>query len=366
MPTTVDQVTRRRLMRLGLTAHDPERAAPGYVVYSPMRSPGDVIALDGDGEAVHRWKLPYAPGLHGYLLPNGNLFYNGQVEDEQTAGRFPSWDNFKGGAMLEVDWDGTLVWEHRDPDHHHDGRRTSSGGAIYLTVERMSDHDAARVRGGVPGTDAEGMWVDVIVEVDARGSRVWEWHAQEHLDPEEDVITAHDHRSEWTHGNTVVPLGAEHVLASFRNISTVVIIEKASGEITWKLGPEVLAQQHDPSVLPNGNLLIFDNGMYRPDKAMPQSRVIELDRTSGEIVWQYEDRPVDAFFSPYISGARRLYNGNTLVTEGFSGRIFQVTAAGEVVWEYVNPHFHLTPRGDYANRVFRANHYAPGEIPGFD
>ena len=50
MPTTVDQVTRRRLMRLGLTAHDPERAAPGYVVYSPMRSPGDVFALDGDGD----------------------------------------------------------------------------------------------------------------------------------------------------------------------------------------------------------------------------------------------------------------------------------------------------------------------------
>jgi hypothetical protein len=40
--------------------------------------------------------------------------------------------------------------------------------------------------------------------------------------------------------------------------------------------------------------------------------------------------------------AQRLPNGNTLITEGMHGRIFQVTPSGEVVWEY------LTPYEDYA------------------
>ena len=366
MPVAIDQLTRRRLMRVGLTAYDPERAERGYVVYAPMRGPGDVFVLDSEGTVAHKWQLPHPPGLYGYLLPNGNLFFNGQVPDDNTAGRFHSWDRFKGGAMLEVDWDGHIVWEHRDADHHHDGRRTATGGAIYLTVEQMSEADATRVQGGIPGSDAEGMWADLIVEVDADGKRIWEWHAQEHFDPETDAITVHDQRSEWTHGNTVVPLDEERVLVSFRNISTVAIVEKASGEIVWRLGPEVLAQQHDPTLLPNGNVLIFDNGAFRPWIALPFSRVIEVDPRSNEIVWEYQDAPLYAFFSPYISGARRLAGGNTLITEGFSGRMFQVTPEGEVVWEYVSPHFHKTHEGILASNVFRATFYRPGEIPGLN
>ncbi len=46
--------------------------------------------------------------------------------------------------------------------------------------------------------------------------------------------------------------------------------------------------------------------------------------------------------------------------------MFQVTATGEVVWEYVNPHVGPDPMGLYLigrNAVFRASHYAASEIP---
>jgi len=59
---------------------------------------------------------------------------------------------------------------------------------------------------------------------------------------------------------------------------------------------------------------------------------------------------------------RRLPNGNTLVTEGRFGRLFQVTPGKEVVWEYVSPHFVRGTNGEPSNAVFRATHYAPGEI----
>jgi hypothetical protein len=154
-------------------------------------------------------------------------------------------------------------------------------------------------------------------------------------------------------------------MVSFRNISTVGIVDKHSGAFVWKLGHETLAQQHDPTMLPNGHVLIFDNGVQRPDQVMPFSRVIEVDPRTNEIVWEYRDAPLYNFFSPYISGARRLANGNTLITEGNFGRMFQVTPDGQVVWEYVNPYFDAGPDGVPVNAVFRATHYLPGEIPGF-
>ena len=361
--TVPDQQTRRRMAGSGLIALDEERACPGYVVYAPMSGNGEVYLLDLQGREAHRWNLPHPPGLYGYLLPNGNLFYGGKTRDE-TWDRFPSWKRFKGGVMLEVDWQSNVLWEHRDPEHHHDARRTETGGAIYLTVEPMSAELTAQIRGGVPGTDAEGMWADVIVEVDSAGNRVWEWHAAEHLDPATQGITFNDLRDEWSHGNTVAPLPGDRVLFSFRNISTVGIIDKQSGEIVWQLGDTVLAQQHDPSLLPNGNILIYDNGSHRRHAGLPFSRVIEVDPATNQIVWQYQDSPAYNFFSAYISGARRLPNGNTLITEGMFGRMFQVTPEGQVVWEYINPYFYEDVEGQVVNRIFRATHYLPEEIPG--
>ncbi len=359
---SIDPQTRRRIARTGLTACDPARACPGYTLYAPMSGAGEVYLLDLAGEVVHTWNMPYPPGLYGYLLPNGNLFYGGKVRDDETWDIFEGFKRFKGGVMLEADWDGNILWEHRDPYHHHDARRTASGGCLYMTVERMADREAARVRGGRPGTGASGMWSDVLVEVDADGNRIWEWHAAEHLDPETDVITFNDSREEWSHGNTVVALAGSTVIFSFRNISTVGIIDQCNDEIVWKLGSEALAQQHDPSLLEGGNVLIYDNGSHSASDPLPHSRVIEVDTDDNEIVWQYTDNPPFNFFSAYISGARRLPNGNTLITEGHFGRMFQVTPEGDVVWEYINPHFAPNEQGYLVNAVFRATHYLPEEI----
>ena len=67
--TTVDQQTRRRMARTGLTAFDPDKACPGYVLYTPMASPGDVYLVDMEGNVAHQWAMPHPPGLYGYLLP---------------------------------------------------------------------------------------------------------------------------------------------------------------------------------------------------------------------------------------------------------------------------------------------------------
>src|SRR2546426_5987627 len=70
--TTVDQQRVRRT-RTGLISSDPERAFPGLTLFTPMFGDGTVYLVDLRGEVQHTWRLPYPPGLHGYLLDNGRL-----------------------------------------------------------------------------------------------------------------------------------------------------------------------------------------------------------------------------------------------------------------------------------------------------
>ena len=99
----------------------------------------------------------------------------------------------------------------------------------------------------------------------------------------------------------------------------------------------------------------------QPLAVLPGSRVLEIDPVKKEIVWQCTGtdsaRPPWTFYSAFISSARRLPNGNSLIDEGMNGRFFQVTPQGEIVWEYVSPYFAPSPLGGKAvlsNYVYRA------------
>jgi hypothetical protein len=359
----VDQNTVRR-RGIGLRAFDPARASAGLTLFAPMQGT-TVYLINLRGEVVHTWKMPYPPGSYGYLTDRGTLFYNGKLPPDDT---FIGSSPFRGGVVLEADWNGKVLWELRRAGHHHDGSLLRNGNVLLVCAAELPDDVAKRVRGGRPGTEVKGkIWADYLVEMTKDGRAVWEWRSWEHLDPAVDVITGvQDDRSEWTHGNSVEELPDGNLLASYRNISTIAKIDRKTGDIIWKLGAPPLSGQHAPTQLPNGNILIFDNGPHRLDVSGTYSRVIEVDPATKKIVWRYMD--VDGFYSPRISNAQRLPNGNTLVNEGIYGRFFEVTSAGDVVWEYVNPFFgpdNRAPNGQFLpgnNRVFRIYRYAEEQI----
>jgi hypothetical protein len=206
------------------------------------------------------------------------------------------------------------------------------------------------------------MYADYLAELTPAGQTVWEWRSWEHLDPVADGIAeVQAIRTLWAMGNSVLELPNGDILASYRPISTVIRIDRKTGEIVWKLGPPTLAGQHAPTPLENGNILIFDNGVHRLDDPLPFSRVIEINPATNEIGWTYQDRPVSNFFSPRMGNAQRLPNGNTLINEASFGRFFEVTGDGEIVWEYVNPFFGGLPHAE-TNEVFRALRYSAEEI----
>jgi hypothetical protein len=327
-----------------------------------MMGDGSVFLIDLKGKIVHSWRMPYPPGLYGYLTEAGTLFYNGKIPNDTFLGRSP----FKGGVALEADWNGRILWEVREPNHHHDGRLLKNGNVLLLCAAELPDGIAGRIQGGRPGTEVNGkMWADYLVELTRDGKKVWEWRTWEHLDPAEYPIPfIQNHRSEWTHGNAIAELPDGDLLVSFRNISTVVKIDRNSGDVVWKVGAPPLSGQHAPVVLPDANILLFDNGPTRLDQTFPFSRVIEVNTVTNEIVWKYQDANPQGFYSDRISNAQRLPNRNTLINEGMFGRFFEVTPAGEVVWEYVNPYFVPASRPPQAqtNSVFRVYRYTQEEV----
>jgi Arylsulfotransferase (ASST) len=263
-----------------------------------------------------------------------------------------------------MDWKGRILWEVNHPDHNHDGIRLKNGNVLLICQKPLPVDLVPKVRGGRPGSEYDDGKMDApyVVEMTISGQIVWEWLSWEHLDPGQDMITAdQDDRDVWTVANGVSEMPDGNLLVSFRDISTVVMINRRTGAIYWKLGAPPLAGQHAPHILSNGNLLLFDNGPHRLDHSFPFSRVLEIDPATKAIVWKYQEARVSDFFSPRISNAQRLPNGNTFINEGWFGRFFEVTRDGAVVWEYVNPYFGRRQQL-MINAVQRAYRYSAADI----
>ena len=347
------------MRQLGLTVHLPDKAYHGYTLFAPL-SGTNVYLIDMRGGVVHRWNMPYRLADYGYLLENGNLLFSG------LTGKSPAGFGGSSGIVMEVDWTGDIVWQYEDASLHHDFCRMSNGNTMLLGWASVPPEVASRIKGGKPGTEHErGIWCDYFREVTPRGETVWEWYAYQHLDTETDLICPLHSRSEWTHCNALEVLPDGNLLTSFRLLDTVAIIDKKSGDFVWKWGREELGHQHNPNPLENGNILIFDNGWHGIHAPHPRSRVLEVDPRTDHIEWIYQTRPGWEFFSAFISGAQRLPNANTLICEGMTGRLFEVTSEGEVVWEYMNPFFGDDELFGWVNHVFRAYRYGP-DFPGFE
>lgn len=195
---------------------------------------------------------------------------------------------------------------------------------------------------------------------------------------------APDMQADWCHTNAVAyNAKLDQIALSVHNFSEVWIIDHSTtvkeaaghtggrygrgGDLLYRWGnpraygagdavDQQLFAQHDvrwiPAGMPGaGHLMVFNNGVGRPDG--PYSSVIEIETpidSSGRYklqrgraygpdkpCWEYAAENKAEFFSAAISGAERLPNGNTLICSGMQGRMFEVSAAGKVVWDYYNP-----------------------------
>lgn len=404
----------------GATVYHPDKAWSGYTIFQAA----DVGALliDMNGKEVHLWK-----GLRGFpnkILPGGYVLGS-------TAERDPKYGFQDEVDLVQVDWDGNIVWrfnQHEfieDPGHegqwmaraHHDYQRegnpvgyyapgaepkTTTGNTLILAHKNVHN----------PKISDKLLLDDSILEVDWEGNIIWEWNLNEHFDElgfdelaknvlfrDPNTRFFGNDAGDWMHINSASLLGPnkfydqgderfhpDNIIWDARESNIIAIIDKKSGQIVWKLGPDyslpevkhlgwIIGQHHAhliPKGLPGeGNLLVFDNGGWagygapnpasefgQKNAVRDYSRILEINPVTLEIVWQYTpteagfQAPLDSyrFYSPYISSAQRLPNGNTLITEGADGRIFEVTREHELVWEYISPYKNQRN----SNMVYRA------------
>jgi len=348
-----------RYQKTGLISFDRRRATPGFTLFSPMHH-RIACLIDMEGNICHQWELPDHPANYARLLPGGNLLVAHRIQGNHLP------FNGIGGRIIEMDWDGNVVWEYVDPMQHHDFHRCANGNTIYLAWEKMPEALAQRVQGGRNGSELNGaIWSEYIREVSPKGEIVWEWHA-DNLEIERYPICPVCPRAEFGHGNSIYSLPDGDVMVSFRHNHLVFVIDHITKKVKWEMCTPILGHQHDFHVIPNGNYMVFANGAHAfGPGTVPGggggSRVLEIDPATKKIVWQYFGRPGYLFNSPYISGAERLPSGNTLICEGNWGNIFEVTQDSEIVWEYVNPFVvPMTESQDIAgsHQVFRAYRYA--------
>ncbi|MFP4055421.1 MAG: aryl-sulfate sulfotransferase [Candidatus Brocadiia bacterium] len=370
---------------VGVTDHRPEKSFGGATLFchsyeDPQAGEGGVAHMylvDMEGRPVHEWTARTAVQLLE-LLPDGTLCYT-------TRDR----SNIDAAGLYKLAPDSSVLWHYHcriDHDFHlaSDGRLT-----IHCLLDRM-----------VPRLGTELRRNPYIVEIGPEKELAWEWHGEGHLDELADLVglelpidwPAREQREatqlrqwrpdlqemddavfhqftqhliaqrtfDWAHNNTceVLPhsptaasdsrFRAGNILFSYRSLDIIGVIDRRSGEIVWAWGPGELDGQHQPTMLPSGHIMVFDNGTRRG-----WSRVIQLDPATGEITWEYHGEPKPSFYSPFISGAQLLPNGNVLVCSGGQRRVFEVTAEGEVVWDFWSPYGRP---GTYG--IYRATRYS--------
>ena len=403
-PTLAPEPTPRAT---GLLVNEPE-AFEGYTLFTPWES--DLAYLiDNHGRVIHAWTLRHNPRLvkllddgnlltignrifdadgnavwnyrypqhHDLLeMPNGNILSLSTViiPGEEAIGLGANPDSLACPSLwathiVEIrptgPADGEIVWQWSALDH------------------LIQDFDPEKPNYGVVVDHPERIDFNfALAEAPCQDDLRLDWQHANALDYNEDL---------------------DQIMITLRRFSEIWIIDHSTsveeaagsaggnsgkgGDLLYRWGNPrayqrgTLADQrlfwpHNAHWIPRGlpgagNVLIFNNGSEYPGMQRGYSSMDEislpasgsnyrLDEGSAygpnEHVWTYFADPPGSFYSNTQSGAQRLPNGGTLITDAEAGRIFEVTREGETVWEFVNPALGY-------QEVYRAYRYAP-DYPG--
>ncbi|NJB72757.1 hypothetical protein GGR42_003248 [Saonia flava] len=342
-----------------------------------------VYLMDKEARLLHEWSLTNNIGNDVLLLPNGNLLASLESDDPtiKLGG--------KGGRLQIVSPDETVEWDFiystLEGETHHDVELLPNGNIIAMVWQRVSAAEAAQAGFMLD----EDIFPESIIEINPTTSEiVWEWHSWDHLIQDYDntkenygqVVdhpelidinylpisgTLSDVKGDIMHANAIAYDEENDVmLLSVNFYSEVWVIDHSTttqeassntggnygkgGDLIYRFGnPEtyrntqgnrIFHNNHFPNLLKGdnqGKLLIFSNG-----NGLNQSTVYELElpevydlkpNTNNElkVTWSFTDPDL---YSPKVSGAVELPNGNILITEGDFG-FWEVTRDKEVVWK---------------------------------
>ena len=191
------------------------------------------------------------------------------------------------------------------------------------------------------------MAVHTIVRLRPDGSEAWSFPVNQLLSPA-DWIEPPPTLGDIDHPNSLTFDNNGNYVVSFRNAGEITGIDSASGRVLWRLGGAHnqftfendplggFSAQHFVRVLPNGHLLLFDNGWrHQPSESRAVEYALDIPNRTATLVWEYRHSP--ALFAQFVGSVQRLTTGNTLVGWGFFGIATEVDSSGNTVWEATLP-----------------------------
>ena len=338
----------------GVVRYDSAAAYRGLNYYTSGHAT-DVILMDMEGNKRHTWHYEprhaasgdSGPPMHraGYLrraliLPNGDvLAIYDPLGDELVR------DN----VLVKLDRDSNVLWSYRGGAHHD--FEVASDGRIYilgreyrpLSVEPIEHPGGLWRQWPWENIPDDKVLEDFVIILSRDGEELRRLSILEaFVQSPYSAFAEQAGQVDVLHTNTLEILAGRlqplsqafrhgNVLISALYPNAIAVLSMDSEQIVWALaGPWY--RQHQPTVLENGSMLLFDtHGNHG------FSKVIEFDPFTLDILWSYEGDVVNGFASPTLGSAIRLPNGNTLITESTAGRAFEVTQDNRIVWEFMNP-----------------------------
>lgn len=328
----------------GVTRAAPDRMSPGVTLVSGLFGQKLGFRLFGaDGQLLYEWPINFftvAPEVmeHRYhaLIHGEALFPNGDIVA-----------NLDGRGMIRFDRCGKVLWRNDGRTHHSifvdDAGLlwAPTAGPYYKDTSLMAPPfrlDQIGVFDPETGKQLRSIdLVDVIRNSDLRGL------IQESGDRLDDVGHLNDVEVLGAGMAAAFPMfAAGDILLSWRNLNEIWVIDGKDNHIKWVSNGPTLGQ-HDPDFRSDGTITVLDNrpqGSIRRDDGYPGrgggSRIVAIRPGAETHDVLFSSTKEHPFYTPYRGKQQFLPNGNLLVAETDAGRAFEVTPAGDIVWEYVN------------------------------
>jgi hypothetical protein len=342
--------------------------APGlFTVAFAERRPW-VIVFDNEGKP-RWWYNPGTRALWAQVLGDGSLawprsFGDGYGLDPRMAHEVRS----DSGKLLRlVSTKGSIV-------DGHEYRELADGNVLLATyVPETAD---LRRFGGPKRAAIVSAEVQ---EVDPAGRVRWRWNSRGHISLGEtgrwwrNVLSNPRRRLQReafdpVHINSIEPRGSREVVISTRHTDAVYGIDRATGEIRWKLGgtptgkslrvtgdpaTRPLGGQHDARIDRQGRLTIFDNGKDRP--RLPRVVFYRLDLRNGRAVYRGQLNDPQARESHCCGSARETRDGGWLVSWGDNPLVTRFDREGRIAFRLHLPAstFRAVPVPEGATSVSR-------------
>ena len=379
-----------------------------------------------NGHTVRQWND--AGGFSSYIDPALAKGEPGHVFVTLETAKGSGIDLVPGRAasqisktIAELDWNGNVVWRFGDKapgglaQQHHDWARLANGNTIVL----------ANLVHSVAGFKQTRVLDDVVYEVNPSGEIVWKWLASDHFDefgftPEQLKLVRNADTADYLHVNNLKVVGPNHwfdsgdkrfdpenLIFCSRNANFIAIIDKKSGKIVWTLGPnypaiprggnaralprpvDQISGQHDAQTIPvdcrapaicwcsiikgRAGIRLW-NCKSREDRGYWKS-IRSKKKSCGNIPEKIRAALAGRSVAPTSAPPAACPTETPSLTKGRAVALFQVTADGDIVWEYVNQYPRrgkdsVTGRKNVNHQLYRAQPvpfvWAPVDTPHSD